>query len=201
MKPTAQWSRPPKVVSINEKAIDNIRYIRETMERAGSFTAVPGVGGMLMGASALVTAIVLNGTASKEVWFAGWMAEAALALGIGGWTMIRKARALGAMRGPGRKFAASLLPAMACGALLTVVLQQQHLYDLMPGTWLLLYGVAVINGGIYSVRIVPVMGLGFMVLGTAALLLPFHWAQWCMAAGFGGLQFAFGGLIARNYGG
>ena len=36
--------------------MDNLRYIRQTMERAGSFTAVPGVGGMLMGFSALAAA-------------------------------------------------------------------------------------------------------------------------------------------------
>ena len=194
--------KPFKVVSINDRAIDNIRYIRETMERAGSFTAVPGWGGVLMGMSALVASFIASRVETSSLWFAVWMAEAAVALTIGGWAVVRKAKAAKAvLRGPGRKFAWGICPAMAGGAILTLVLYQQQLFDLMPGVWLLLYGVAVVSGGIYSVRIVPVMGVGFMVLGTAALFLPGAAGGWFMALGFGVLQIVCGLLIARRYGG
>src|SRR5262249_1145386 len=134
-----------KVVSINERAIENIKYIRETMERAGSFTAVPGWGGILMGVSALLTALVSGPLASNDLWFASWLGEAVLALAIGGWAMSQKARASQSalLDGPGRNFALSLCPGMIAGALLTIVLYRQHLFGLMPGTWLLLYGVSV----------------------------------------------------------
>jgi hypothetical protein len=191
-----------KVVSINDRAIDNIRYIRETMERAGSFTAVPGWGGVLMGLTALVTSAITSGIADRGLWFTVWMIEAAVALTIGAWAVIRKAKAAKAvLRGPGRKFAWGICPAMAGGAVLTLVLFQHQSFDLMPGVWLLMYGVAVVSGGIYSVRVVPLMGMGFMVLGTAALLLPAQWSIWFMAAGFGALQIVCGTLIARKYGG
>src|SRR5262245_11575069 len=103
-----------KVVSINERAIENLQYIRETMERAGSFTAVPGRGGVLMGVSALLTAVFSGRLPSHSLWFASWLGEAALALAIGGWAMAEKARASqsGLLYGPGRKFALSLCPAM-----------------------------------------------------------------------------------------
>jgi hypothetical protein len=192
-----------KVVSINQRAIDNLAYIRETMERAGSFTAVPGWGGILMGVSALMTAVVSGRLPSTNWWFASWLAEAALALAIGGWAMTQKARAVQSplLEGPGRKFALNLCPAMIAGAALTVVLYHNQLFGLMPGTWLLLYGVSVVTSGAFSVKVVPLMGLSFMALGVIALFAPFAWANWFMAAGFGVLQIAFGIVIARRYGG
>ncbi len=191
------------VVSINERAFENLRFIRETMERAGSFTAVPGWGGILMGVSALLTALISSRLPSKDLWVASWLGEAVLALAIGGWAMAQKARAVQStlLDGPGRKFALGLCPAMIAGVVLTVVLYRNALFGLMPGVWLLLYGVAVVTGGAYSVSVVPIMGVSFMVLGTIALVSPLAWANWFMAAGFGVLQIVFGVIIARRYGG
>src|SRR5437867_7189049 len=116
--------KPAKVVSINERAIEHLKYIRETMERAGSFTAVPGWGGILMGVSALMTALISGHLPSNELWFATWLGEAALALAIGGWAMAQKAKPSQStlLYGPGRKFALSLCPGMIAGAAFTVVL-------------------------------------------------------------------------------
>src|SRR5262245_60720677 len=191
------------VVSINERALENLRYIRETMERAGSFTAVPGWGGILMGISALLTAVISGRLPSNDLWVASWLGEAILALAIGGWAMSQKARAVHStlLDGPGRKFALSLCPAMIAGGILTLVLYRNGLFALMPGVWLLLYGVAVVTGGAFSVNIVPIMGVCFMVTGTAALFSPAAWANSFMAAGFGLLHVGFGIVIARRYGG
>jgi len=191
------------VVSINERALENLRYIRETMERAGSFTAVPGWGGILMGISALLMAVITSRLPSMDLWMASWLGEAILALAIGGWAMVQKARAVQSklLCGPGRKFALSLCPAMIAGGILTMVLYRSALFTLMPGVWLLLYGVAVVTGGAYSVTVVPIMGIFFMVFGTIALFGPATWANWFMAAGFGVLQIVFGAIIARRYGG
>ena len=202
MNSAPEPSQHLKVVSINDRAIDNIRYIRETMERAGSFTAVPGWGGMLMGISALLTAGLASKLQSRELWFATWLGEAFLAFAIGGLALLQKAQAVKTiLYGPGRKFALNLFPAMIGGAVLTLVLYREGLFTLMPGVWLMLYGVAVVNGGTYSVKVVPIMGMCFMGIGAVALVLPFEWANWCMAAGFGGLQIVFGAVIARRYGG
>src|SRR5438128_11736545 len=140
--------KPAKVVSINERAIEHLKYIRETMERAGSFTAVPGWGGILMGASALLTAFISTRLPSRPLWVATWLGEAALAFAIGAWAMYQKSKAVKAplLYGPGRKFALSLCPAMFAGAVFTVVLYANGLFHMMPGAWLLLYGVAVTTG-------------------------------------------------------
>jgi len=192
-----------KVVSINDKAVENLRYIRETMERAGSFTAVPGWGGILMGVSALLTAFISTQLPSRNLWVATWLGEAALAFTIGASSMFQKAKAAKAplLYGPGKKFALSLCPAMVAGAMFTVVLYANDLFYLMPGTWLMLYGVAVVAGGIFSVRVVPIMGVSFMAVGALALFAPFSWGSAFMAAGFGLLHIVFGAVIARRYGG
>ena len=191
-----------KVVSINDRAVRDLRYIRDTMERAGSFTAVPGWGFVLMGATALVTVALTSGLESREWWFVSWKAEAAVAAVIGVIGTLRKAKSRWAfLQGPGRKFAMSLLPALIGGAILTGALYQRGFFDLMPGSWLLFYGVAVMSCGTYSVKIVPLMGAGFILLGTAALLVPWAWAIALLAVGFGGLQIVFGSVIARRYGG
>jgi hypothetical protein len=192
-----------KVVSIDQHAIENLRFIRETMERAGSFTAVPGWGGILMGVSALLTAGLATQLPSRELWFVTWLGEALLAFAIGAWAMVQKSKAFQStlLYGPGRKFALSLLPAMIAGAVLTVVFYQHGLFALMPGMWLVVYGVAVVAGGSFSVRIVPLMGVAFMILGTGAFFSPAEWGNWFMAGGFGALQIIFGSIIAVKYGG
>lgn len=192
--------KPP---ALHDRAMDNLRFIRETMERASSFTAVPGWGGVLMGLTALVASFVASLQTSRNLWLATWTVEALLALVIGGWAMDRKARAAQTplLSGPGRKFAFSYSPPIVVGVLLTVVLYRAGLVNALPGMWLLLYGTAVVTGGAFSVKIVPVMGLCFMLLGTLALFAPAAWGNYLMAAGFGGLHIIFGIIIARRHGG
>jgi hypothetical protein len=125
-----------------------------------------------------------------------------VALTVGGWTMVRKARAVNdsLLSGPGRRFGLSFLPPLVVGGLLTVALYLGGVRALIPAVWLLLYGTGVITGGAFSVPIVPVMGLGFLLLGAVALFAP-GLGNWLLAAGFGGLHIVFGLWIARRYGG
>jgi hypothetical protein len=193
----------PEPVGMHDHAIDNLAYIRQTMERAGSFTAVPGTGGVLMGCTALAAAAISAalGSPTARLWI--WMATAAAALLIGCLAAARKARRanLPLLSGPGRKFLAGFVPPLFAGALLTGMLYREGMAPAIPGMWLLLYGTAVVTGGAASVRVVPVMGMSFMAIGTAALFAPAAWGDWLLAAGFGGLHIAFGIVIKVKYGG
>lgn len=193
---------------IHDKALDNLEFIRSTMERAGSFTAVSGWGMVLLGLTALVLgqhagAVTQSSEASQNHWLWTWLLEAALAVCIGVTSIILKARRAGeAMtQGPARKFGLGVLPPFVVGALLTYVLWNAKQTQLLPAVWLLCYGAGVMTGGAFSLRVVPVMGLGFLALGTMALFAPAAWGAWLLAAGFGGLHILFGLIIARRYGG
>ncbi len=196
-------SHKPEPVAMEVHAADNLRFIRETMERAGSFTALPGWGGAAIGLTAGVAAWVAARQVAAREWLTIWLIEAAVAVAIAWVTAVLKARAarMPLLSGPGRKFALSFAPPLLVGALLTFVLYQAGLERVLPGMWLLLYGTAVVTGGAFSVRIVPVMGLCFMLVGVAALFAPAGTGDWFMAVGFGGLQFVFGLVIAWKYGG
>jgi hypothetical protein len=201
IRPLRQPSAEPP--ALHDHAIDNLRFIRETMERATSFTAVSGWGQVAAGVTALVSAGLAARATSTEHWLALWLGEAVLSFVITSVAMAHKARLahLPLLSGPGRKFALSFSPPMVVGALLTITLYRAGLVSALPGMWLLLFGTGVVTGGAFSVKIVPFMGLAFMLLGSVALFSPAAWGNLFMAAGFGGLDIIFGILIAWRYGG
>jgi hypothetical protein len=183
--------------------MDNLLYIRRTLERAGEFTAVPGVGGMLMGSTALAAAWIAGPRTNSPRWLEVWLAEAVVALLVGIAAAAHKSKRvrIPLLSGPGRKFIAGLAPAMVTGAILTLVLFRQGVPAVLPGVWLLLYGAGVVSGGAASVRVVPAMGALFMLAGGVALFLPAASGDLLLAAGFGGLHIVFGTIIAVKYGG
>ena len=189
--------------ALHDRAMDNLRFIREAMERASSFTAVPGWGQVAIGVTALFAALVASQQNTFADWLVVWLVEAVVSLAIAGWTMYRKAHASDTplLSQPGRKLIINLSPPVFVGALLTIVFYRAGLTGSLPGLWLLLYGTGVVTGGAFSVRPVPVMGLCFMFVGAGALFCPAAWGNIFMAAGFGLLHVIFGFHIARNYGG
>jgi hypothetical protein len=193
-------AEPP---SLGGRAIDNLQYIRETMERSTSFTAVPGYGGMLMGATALATAFIANQQIYLRNWLLVWLTEAVLAFAIGLLAMWQKSKIAktSLLSSPARKFATSFAPPVIVGAALTLGMWRFEHYELMAATWMMLYGTAVIGGGAYSVRAVPVMGWLFVAMGAITLALPKGFGDEMMAASFGLLHIVFGFIIARKYGG
>ncbi len=183
--------------------MEDLRFIRQTMEGGAAFTAVPGWGGVGMGLTALAAAAVASSQPTAEGWLLVWILEAVLAVAIGAVAIQRKARRadLPVLSGAGRKFLLSFLPPALAGGVLTVALWRAGADSLLPGAWLLLYGVAVVTGGAFSVKTVPVMGICFMILGVFALLAMPAAGDLSMAVGFGGLQILFGTTIARRHGG
>jgi hypothetical protein len=187
---------------LQDRAFENLRFIRDAMERASAFTAVPGWGGLLMGLTALVAAFVAARQPTRELWLWVWLLTAALSLGIGIVAMAWKAKRAGVSlaRGSARRFALSFAPPLAVGALLTLGLVRAGQFELLPATWLLTYGTAVVTGGAFSVPVVPVLGTCFIATGAVALAFP-GLGDVLMGFGFGGLEIGFGLYIARRHGG
>ena len=190
-------------INLGEHALDNLKYIRETMERSTSFTAVPGYGGMLMGVTAIVAAYIASRQTDQTGWLMTWLVEAALAFAIGMLAMWQKSRIAedSLLSTPARKFAMGFVPPLIVGAVMTTGLLRYGYFEAMAPLWMLCYGAAVVCGGAFSVRVVPVMGWCFIGLGSATLAAPASLNNWFMAAAFGVVHVIFGAIIARRYGG
>lgn len=187
--------------SLDARALDNLRFIRETMEQAAGATAVSGWGMVLSGVVALVAAGVA--ATGRLSWVGTWLAAAGAAPAVSLLAIVRKARRPGAgpVVGVARKLLLAFTPTMVAGAFLTIALLHAGVTALLPALWLLLYGAAVMAAGAFSVRSVPVMGACFVFLGVVALVAPKSWGNTLLAIGFGGLHLVFGARIARKYGG
>ncbi len=199
----------------------NLRFIREAMARTTAFTAVSGWGGIAMGATALAAAWLAHQQPTVAGWMRVWAAEALVGFALGAFFTTQKARRRGAplLSGQGRKFLLGILPTVLAGLALTLAVYGFDLgalgdeyaragrldavasYRLLPGLWLMLYGAGVVAAGMFSVRLVPLMGGLFLLLGALALLAPVGWGDAFMALGFGGLHILFGALIVRGHGG
>ncbi len=203
---TVRPLRPPPVErdpALSDRALDNLRFIRETMERAGTFTAISGWGIVAVGVLAMVAAAVAHIRPTVEWRVGTWVVTAVACIALSMWATARKARRsdVSMVSGPAQKLALAFSPAMLVGALLTVALLRTGAIDLLPAVWLLLYGTAVVAGGAFSVRIIPVMGVCFMILGALALFAPPAVGDWLMVGGFGVVHVVFGIQIARRHGG
>ena len=195
--------RDPEPPHLAERAADNLRFIRSAMENSSRFTDVSGAGMLLIGVSAVGATLVAAARPSELAAMLVWEAEAVVAVTIGLVATLHKARGRWQrlLAAPARKFVLGLAPPLAAGGVLTIVLQRDGLFDLLPGMWLAVYGAAVAAAGAFSVRILPALGFSFMAVGSIAFLAPAAWAGWLLGLGFGGLHIVFGAIIARRYGG
>jgi hypothetical protein len=190
-------------VPIQGRAAEDLRVIRRAIERSSTFAAVPGYGGVAIGAVGVVAAVVGAMQPTVERWLASWLTAAAVAFAIEVVAIRRKASQAGVpLSGAlARRFALGLAAPLAAGAALTAGLSSVGNWSLMPSVWLLLYGAGVVTGGMVSVPTVQVMGLCFMALGVAAMATPSEWGNIWLGIGFGFVHICFGFYIARKHGG
>jgi hypothetical protein len=190
-------------VNIGDRAIDNLKFIRETMERSTVFTSVPGYGGILMGATAIVAAYIAHSQVSVRDWLVVWLIEAVLAFFIGLLAMWQKTKLAktSLFSTPARKLLMNGVPPMLCGVFITLGLWRFGHFEALIPVWILCYGAAVVCGGAFSVKPVPIMGWCFIALGAAAFFLPQDLANLMMGVSFGALHIVFGFIIGRRFGG
>ena len=195
-------SQTPHRAAEEQRAADDLQFIRHAMERANRFHAVPGVGLIIMGATAIAAA-GLAALAPARLWLPIWVGDAVLAVWVGLVTMYRKARSvnLPVASPSGQAFLFSFSPPIAAGIVITLAFTAHGVTHLLPGMWLILYGLAALTGGAFSVRAVSLMGGCFLLLGGVALLAPSELANLFMAAGFGVLHVGFGAYLAHRHGG
>ncbi len=197
-RPRSLTAVPP--LSLAARAGEDLRFIRQTMERAASFTALPGWGGVLMGVVALLAAPAAARAQGEREWILTWLSAALLAFLTGFTDMLHKVRAQRSslVSGPASRFFLALLPSFFVGGALTIALARAGMWSLVPGTWLCAYGAAVIAAGTHSIRAVRWMGAAYLVLGALALAFPLGRGDLWMALGFGLVHIVYGLWIARS---
>lgn len=189
-------------IPIESRALGTLAYIRTSIETSGSM-AVPGMAGIVMGGIGIFAAIVASMPRAAPHWLAIWVIAAGFAFALGGAMMAREAAESGHARylGPVRKFLLCLCPALLTGAVLTVVLFRVGSTGLIPGTWLLLYGCAVLSASTVTIartmRLISIMGALFMLLGLLAFAVPPGAHTAILGMGFGALHTIFGMLLGR----
>lgn len=203
MTATPKRPRPVTPTPIDSGAVENLRYIRSTIEAAHTFTTVPGKGCIAMGLTALAAVGLESLPQLAPHWLAVWVGAAIVACSAALWFMEQKARAQGLSlrRAVARRFFMTLAPAFLAGAILTVALAGQVDRELITGMWLLLYGTGLAACGLFAIPAVFTAGIAFMGLGTATLWLPPGSAHIVLALGFGGIHLALGAVIVRRHGG
>ncbi len=195
---------PDTPVPLHGRALDNLAFIRSTMERATAVTAVSGWGIVGAGVVGTVAGTVALRAPDDATRLITWLVAAPLAVSTSVVGIVFKARRGGelpALAGAARKLASAFVPPLCAGALLTLALWRAGATSVLPAAWLLLYGTGVVAAGAWSVRAVPLMGAAFLSAGTAAVLAPADWGNWLLLAAFGGLHIGFGLWIARKHGG
>jgi hypothetical protein len=199
----ASATKPTEPTALRERALDDLRFIRATMTAATAFTALSGVGFLVIGLGAIATHVVTLSIADPLGRVAAWLVDAAVSVAIGAGTTSWKARRAGQplLSGPFRKFLLGFAPAIVAGAVLTGAVISQFPLTLLPALWLLLYGAGLVAAGSFSIPLIPAMGASFLAVGTLAAFAPPAWGELLMVAGFGGLHVAFGFVIARRHGG
>src|SRR5215469_11129026 len=180
--------RSPNTVQIESHAVATLRYIRASMDGAAS-VAVPGSAGIAMGSVGLLAMALSSAPSLREHWLGIWLIAALVATGVGLPLITQPAslRGLTLSGAPVRRFALCLLPSLLAGVVMTAVHWTYGNLHAIPGTWLLLYGCALISASVATTRTIAVMGGSFVALGLAALLLRSELQVFMLGAGFGGL--------------
>jgi hypothetical protein len=203
MRPEEQLKFRRRTESIGSGAAEHLRFIRNTIEAAQTFTTIPGKGCVAMGLAAIAASVLESIPSLASYWLPIWLTAAVVSCAVALFFMEQKAHAQGLSlrRAVATRFFLTLAPAFVAGGILTVALTDSVGREAIAGIWLLLYGVGIAACGLFSIPVVLIAGFAFMGLGTVALAAPAAWAPWLLGAGFGGIHLALGALIIRDHGG
>ena len=193
-----------------EEARENLRVIRQTMERSTKYSTLSGISGVLVGlagiAGVVATWVLGPGAAiyHHPLRLASiWIVTLFTAIGIDLICNKRRAARVGKhiVSSLGAHIVLAALPAFFAAGILTYFFFQHHLLIYLWGVWMLCYGLAICAVGLFSVRPATYLGSAFVIAGAATLLMPavpYHLIM--MAVTFGGFHILYGVLMARRHG-
>jgi hypothetical protein len=179
----------------SKEAEQTLSVIRTLMERSTRYTNLSGHAGIAAGMLTLLGSALRHWyqTPFLPTWlgvlFAACVANILFAAGM--------ARVNGEplWTSPAQTELLSLTPAFVAGLVLTAVLARMGLGLLLPGIWMLLWGVGALAMSFFTPRILSLLGVAFMVAGVLALFAPPANDALSMALSFGAIHLIYGTLL------
>lgn len=186
------------LVPLDSHALATLRYIRATIDAAGR-VPVPGSAGAAVGTIGMLATALTCGGPLQPYWLQVWLTAALIAASIGATLVARRSVRSGftLLGTPLRKLLLCMLPCLFAGGVLTFAQLSLGSMHAIPGTWLLLYGCALVSVSALTSRTIGVLGGLFTLMGCIAFLLPDYCQVTVLGAGFGGLHMLYGVLVRR----
>ncbi len=192
------------------EAEENLRVIRELMERSTKFSTFSGFSGVLAGAASIVGCLMTDRlSGGRHAWphapvefLTIWSLVIVFAVGADYLLMKRRAVRVGkrVVSRLGKQMIVASAPGLGSGMLLTLFFLQQGLMPHIYPVWMLCYGSAVAAVGLFSQREVSLLGAAFLLAGAATLFMPISMGLPMMAAVFGGFHIGYGVLMSGKDG-
>jgi hypothetical protein len=201
-----------------QEAQENLRVIRDLMERSTKYSTFSGLSGVLAGLVAITGCLIqyfyvlaLPLDSRNTAFLINWSIVIILAIGFDFLLTKRRAPQVGKtiVSRLGKQMALAALPGLGTGALLSLVLLHHGLMDQIYPFWMLCYGAAVCAVGLFSQR--EVTRLGWAFVGTGAVTLLLHYLSSTPQQGaliglimtgiaFGGFHIVYGIVVSRRGG-
>lgn len=205
-----------------ERAADELKVIRQLMERPIRFSTMSGLSGIWAGVMALLGLVLdtcLTGLYSRQpdmalglnvvVW--GGVFFCALA---GVWLLTRRRERKQGMPAWSRiktRILLTILPPFVVSVGLTAILLLRWFpmhsaggteqFDLVPAIWMLFYGMALWQVGEFTPRAVRVLGVAFLLSGFICAACLQRWPYETLGMTFGGFHLIYGIVVWIRYGG
>lgn len=211
------------------KAAEELKIIRQLMERPVRYSTQSGASGIVAGLAALggcaADAFISGALPPRQAFWANlwvWSGVFLVAfVGVAALTHLRERRQGMPFWNAGkRRILMTILPPFLCGVGLTLAIAMRwyygigpNLWGLIPAIWMCFYGVACWQVGEFSIVELRVMGAAFVLSGVAAAsLAPAELiaalggdvtkeAYWTLAATFGGYHIVYGAVVWVRHGG
>ena len=189
-------------------AQENLRIIRNLMERSTRYSTFSGLSGVLAGTASIVGCLVTRalttrgGVEDNGAFLLTWSLVIVFAIGADYLLMKRRAKRVGKtiVSQLGKQMLLASAPGLGTGALLTLFLLQHGLMVHVYPVWMLCYGSAVAAVGLFSQREVSSLGAAFVLAGAATLFLPVAFGLPAMGLVFGGFHIVYGLIMSRKDG-
>ena len=208
-------------MSSDSKSLEDIKAIRKIMEESSRFLSLSGLSGVFIGITAIIGALVayflipdgsirfdeyLRNHSAEETYSLRWqlITDAALVLllsmFLAFWFSIRKAKKEGKifMTPISKRLLINLLIPLATGGVFAIVLLIQNQVGLIVPSFLIFYGLSLVNAGKFTFGEIFYLGILEIITGLAAAFFP-GWGLIFWIFGFGILHIIYGLVMYRKY--